>query len=55
MHAFADGDRRGAVVCDRRSGRELVRYAGESDNVFVRSEGERLVIYDGSRDLVVKP
>ena len=28
---------------------------GDSDNVFVRSEGERLVIYDGSRDLVVKP
>ena len=55
VHAFADGDRRGAVVRDRRSGRELVRYVGESDNVFVRSEGERLVIYDGSRDLVVKP
>ena len=55
VHAFADGDRAGAVVRDRRSGRELVRYVGESDNVFVRSEGERLVIYDGSRDLVVKP
>ena len=55
VHAFADGDGAGAVVRCRRSGRELVRYAGESDNVSVRSEGERLVIYDGSRDLVVKP
>ena len=50
-----DGDRAGAVVRDRRSGRELVRYAGENDYVSVRSEGERLVIYDGGRDLVVKP
>jgi hypothetical protein len=55
VHAFGHGDRAGAVVRDRRSGRELVRYVGESDNVSVRSEGERLVIYDGSRDLVVKP
>ena len=55
VHALAEGDGAGAVVRSRRSGRELVRYAGESDNVFVRSEGERLVIYDGSRDLVVKP
>ena len=55
VHAFADGDGAGAVVRSRRSGRELVRYAGESRNVSVRSEGERLVIYDGSRDLVVKP
>jgi outer membrane protein assembly factor BamB len=55
VHALARGDRAGAVVRDRRSGRELVRYVGESDNVYVRSEGERLVIYDGSRDRVVKP
>jgi outer membrane protein assembly factor BamB len=55
VHAFGHGDRAGAVVRDRRSGRELVRYAGESDSVDVRSEGERLVIYDGGRDLVVKP
>ena len=55
VHAFADGDGAGAVVRSRRSGREIVRYAGESRNVSVRSEGERLVVYDGSRDLVVKP
>ena len=55
MQPFAGGERAGAGVRDRRSGRERVRYSGESDNVFVRSEGERLVIYDGSRDLVVKP
>jgi len=55
VQPFAGGERAGAGVRDRRSGRERVRYSGESDNVFVRSEGERLVIYDGSRDLVVKP
>ena len=43
VHAFADGDGAGAVVRSRRSGREIVRYAGESRNVSVRSEGERLV------------
>jgi outer membrane protein assembly factor BamB len=55
VQPFAGDERAGAVVRDRRSGREIVRYAGDSDNVFVRSEGERLVIYDGSRDVVVKP
>ena len=55
VHAFADGDRAGAVVRDRRSGRELVRYAGENPYVSVRSEGERLIISDGGRELVVKP
>jgi outer membrane protein assembly factor BamB len=55
VQPFAGGERAGAVVRDQRSGRERVRYVGESDNVFVRSEGERLVIHDGSRELVVKP
>ena len=55
VHAFGHGDRAGAVVRDRRSGREIVRYTGEDRYVGVRSEGERLVISDGSRELVVEP
>ena len=55
MQPFGGGERAGAVVHDRRTGKRLVRYAGESRSVSVRSEGERLVIYDGGRDLVVKP
>ncbi len=55
VQPFGGGERAGAVVHDRRTGKRLVRYAGESRSVSVRSEGERLVIYDGGRDLVVKP
>jgi outer membrane protein assembly factor BamB len=55
VHAFGHGDRNGAVVRDRRNGRELVRYTGDDAYVSVSSEGERLVIHDGGRDLVVKP
>lgn len=54
VHAFASGDRNGAVVYDRRSGRRLVRSAGEK-HAFLRSEGERLVIAADGRDYVVKP
>ena len=54
VHAFASGDRNGAVVYDRRTGRRLVRYAAKK-GAFLRSEGERLVIAADGRDSVVKP
>ena len=54
VHPFAGGERDGAVVYDRRSGKRVVHYAGE-DDVFVRSEGERIVIRDNGREYVVKP
>jgi hypothetical protein len=53
---FAGKDRLGVVVRDRRSGNRLARYARQGDNeIYVHSEGERLVIYDDGRDYVVKP
>ena len=54
VHAFASGDHNGAVVYDRRTGKRLVRHFGEK-GVYLRSEGERLVITDDGRDYVVKP
>lgn len=54
MQPFGSGERSGAVVYDRRTGKRLVRFAGEG-RVNVSSAGERLVISDGSRDFVVKP
>ena len=56
---FGSDDRDGAEVYARRSGRRLVRYAG--DDVRVRTVGERLVIVDhaadegGGRQYVVAP
>ena len=49
VHPFAGGERDGAVVYDRRSGKRVVQYAGE-DNVYVRSEGERIVIRDDGHE-----
>ena len=43
-----------AVAHDRRTGKRLVRHFGEK-GVYLRSEGERLVIADDGRDYVVKP
>ena len=54
VHPFAGGERDGAVVYDRRSGKRIVHYAGE-DDVYVRSEGERIVIRDDAHEYVVKP
>lgn len=49
--SWASGDRDGAEVRDRRSGRHLVRYVGE--DIDIRGEGDRLVITDGEREYVV--
>jgi hypothetical protein len=37
VHAFASGDRNGAVVYDRRTGKQLLRHFGDK-GVFLRSE-----------------
>jgi outer membrane protein assembly factor BamB len=53
---LAGRDRLGAVVRDRRSGKRLARYARHRDlEVYLHSEGERLVIHADGRDRVVKP
>ncbi|WP_028067922.1 outer membrane protein assembly factor BamB family protein [Solirubrobacter soli] len=46
--AFGRGDRDGAEVHDRRTGKRLVRFTGE--HVDIRSVGERLVISTGDED-----
>ena len=51
---FAGGDRNGAMVYDRRSGRWWARFAAKQ-RAYLHSEGERLVITADGRDYVVKP
>ena len=55
QHAFGAGERDGAEVHDRRTGKRLLRYSGE--HVDIRTVGERLVLSVGEdedvRDFVV--
>jgi hypothetical protein len=57
-NVLGDGRRykAGIVVHDRRSGGRVGRHPRQGDGqVYIHSEGERLVIYDQGRDYVVKP